>query len=216
MNPGADLQNRPASGSTVASVVVAGGLAASVGLVVGALTAYGQGWLGDSVGSLANSAGPWSLAAFLVARSLGSHRLWLAVTTAVVTLAFSEIGYAAATVARGDSNSTSTIVFWLTAAVLAGPPLGLAASWSTRNGWRWAAGFGAIAGVLIGEGIYGWATLSDTTDWRYWATETAIGVVMALSVATVAWRRSGFLDALVAGAAAGATAGVVFVVARSF
>jgi hypothetical protein len=210
-----DLRSRPVTGSGLAPVAIACAAAVSVGLIAGALTAYGQGWLADSVSSLVNSAGPWSLAAFLVARTVGADRLWLAMVTAVVTLACSEVGYAAATVLRGDANSTSTIAFWLTAAVLAGPPLGLAASWSIRAGWRWAAGCGALAGVFVGEGIYGWSSLVDTTEWRYWAAETAIGAVAAVSTATIAWIRRGLLDAVAAVAAAGATAVVVFAVARS-
>ncbi len=33
-----------------------------------------------------------------------------------------------------------------------------------------------MSGVLLGEGIYGLAKISDTTDWRYWATEIVVAV----------------------------------------
>ncbi|MDO8403102.1 MAG: DUF6518 family protein [Pseudomonas sp.] len=129
-------------------VGLAAGLA--VGLVIGALTAYGQGWLGDETSSLANSAGPWSVAAFLVAHY--NRRLVPGIIAAVLTLACCEIGYVLATEVRGGTNATSTIVLWLTAAVL--------------------------GGVLLGEGTYGWTNVADTTDWRYWMVETVIGAVV--------------------------------------
>lgn len=196
------------------------GTAALVGLVVGVLTAYGQGWLGDSLGSLANSAGPWSLAAFVVGRAVRPSRLAVAVPAAMLTLACCEFGYALATIVRGGSNSTATIVFWLTAAVLAGPPLGLAATWSRtpigEGDWRRGAGIGAVAGVLVGEGVYGWTTVADTTDWRYWAVETALGA--AIAVAVVMWalrhRRYGCTGFAVAAALAAAV--VVFATGRAF
>jgi len=184
-------------------------LAAAAGLVVGYLTAYAQGWLGDSTNSLANSAGPWSLAAFLVART--QRRLPWALAAAVLTLVTCELGYVLATEVRGGSSAQSTVIFWLTAAVLAGPPLGLAAHWSTRRGWQRGAGWAALGGVLAGEGWYGWATVADTTDWRYWAVELAIGVVI---VGIAAARAARALDAAIAVGVGAAAAVVVFVTAR--
>lgn len=188
------------------------GAAVVVGCAVGVLTAYGQGWLGDTAGSLANSAGPWSIAAFVVARS--ARRVLPAVAAAVVTLVCCEIGYAIATEIRGGSNASSTVVFWLTAAVLAGPPLGIAAAWSTGRGIRRSVGFAVVGGVLAGEGIYGWTTVADTTDWRYWAVETLLGVAITAVVATVALRRRRRTDAAAAITTAAVVTVVVFAVAR--
>jgi len=183
--------------------------AAVVGIAVGVLTAYGQAWLGESSGSLANSAGPWSLAAFFVARY--NRRLFAAVPAAMVTLACCELGYVFGTHMRNGSTATSTVAFWLTAAVLAGPPLGVAAAWSTGHGVRRGVGFAVIAGVLIGEGIYGWTTIADTTDRRYWALELSVGLAIVVLVA-VRGRRLAVALAMIATAAA--TALTVFVVAR--
>ena len=160
--------------SSVNAVLV--GLVA--GLMVGAFTSPLQGWLADSVSSLANSAGTWSLVAFVVARRSPSAAVGAIV--AAVTLAMCELGYVLANEVRGGSNATSTVVFWIAAAVLAGPPLGVAASWSQRpHPLRRGAGFGVMSGVLLGEGIYGLAKVSDTTDGRYWVVEigVAVGVV---------------------------------------
>jgi len=184
-------------------------LAVAAGLAVGVATAYFQGWLGDGLNSLANSAGPWSLVAFLVARF--DRRVWRAVLAASLTLACCEIGYAIVTELKGGSNATSTVVFWLTAAVLAGPPLGVAAAWSAGTGVRRPVGFAVIAGVLIGEGIYGWTTVADTTDWRYWAVETAIGTAIAAWAVVTGRTATGRAIALTA---AVATAAVVFAAGR--
>jgi len=184
-------------------------LAAAAGLVVGYLTAYAQGWLGDSTNSLANSAGPWSLAAFLVART--QRRLPWALAAAVLTLVTCELGYVLATEVRGGSSAQSTVIFWLTAAVLAGPPLGLAAHWSTRRGWQRGAGWAALGGVLAGEGWYGWATVADTTDWRYWMVEVIVGATIVLVSAA---RSRSPRAAAVTMAVAAATALVVFGAAR--
>jgi F0F1-type ATP synthase assembly protein I len=191
------------------SLLVGLAIAVVVGIFVGMFTAYAQGWLDDSTGSLANSAGPWSLAAFLVARY--NRRLPAAVVAAVLTLACCELGYVIATEIRGGSTATSTVAFWLTAAVFAGPPLGVAGAWASGRGLRRDVGFAVIAGVLIGEGIYGWTTIADTTDWRYWAVETLIGVGLAVALAARSRRVS---NALAIIATAAVTAVVVFSAAR--
>lgn len=183
-------------------------LAIVVGGAIGALTAYGQEWLGDSTGSLANSAGPWSLTAFGVAR--WNRRVLPAVAAAAVTLACCELGYAIATEIRGGSNSQATVVFWLTAAVLAGPPLGIAAAWSRGTGLLRSVGFAVVGGVLLGEGLYGWTTVADTTDWRYWAVETVLGAAIIVAIAAFAIRKRRHADALAAAVMAAATAAVVF------
>lgn len=64
-----------------------------------------------------------------------------------------------------------------------------------------------IGGVLIGEGLYGWTTVADTTDWRYWAVELLIGV----AITTAASARSQYpRHVLPTMAAAISTAAVVF------
>lgn len=195
--------------ATARSTATGWAVAVGVGLVAGVVTAYGQGWLSDATSSLANSAGPWSLVAFLVARY--NQRLVRAIVAAMLALASCELGYVLATDFRGGSNASSTIAFWMVAAVLAGPPLGVAGSWATKGGVRRSLGFAVIGGVLIGEGVYGWTTVADTTDWRYWAVETAIGVaIVAVLAMRSRWPRHTFVTV----AAAAATALVVFSVGR--
>lgn len=200
---------RALANASAPSTPVGWAVAVAVGLVAGAFSAYGQGWLSDSTSSLANSAGPWSLVAFLVARY--NRQLVRAMVAAMLALASCELGYVLATDFRGGSNSSSTIAFWMVAAVLAGPPLGVAGSWATKGGLRRSLGFAVIGGVLIGEGVYGWTTVADTTDWRYWAVETALGVaIVAVLAVRSHWPRHTFATV----AAAAATAFVVFAVGR--
>jgi len=203
---GSSPDSTDAEGPSLALCLV---LASLAGIAVGALTAYAQGWLEDSVGSLANSAGPWSLAAFVLARH--ARRVALGIFAAMVTLVCCELGYAIATDVRGGANATSTIAFWLTAAVLAGPPLGVAGAWSTGTGLRRSVGFAVIGGVLIGEGLYGWSTISQSTDWRYWAAELMVGVAVVVSV-VVSDRR--LVEIITALATSVLVAGAVFGAAR--
>jgi Family of unknown function (DUF6518) len=171
------IQQRPSAINAVLVGVIAG-------LIVGALTSPLQGWLADSVSSLANSAGTWSLAAFLVARR--SPTVVVGALVAAIALAMCEVGYALTTEIRGGSNATTTVAFWLVAAALAGPALGVAATWSRQqHPLRRGAGFGVISGVLLGEAVYGLVKIRDTTDWRYWTAEI---VVAAGIVVAVAWR----------------------------
>ena len=129
----------------------------------------------------------------------------------MLTLACCELGYALATELRGGTNATSTVAFWLTAAVFAGPPLGVAGAWSTETGLRRGVGFSVLGGVLLGEGWYGWSTIADTTDWRYWAIELVIG---ALVIAFAAARSQWPLHATLTLATGVCTAAVVFAFGR--
>jgi hypothetical protein len=179
---------RSAAAARGPSPVVGLTVAIATGVLIGGLTAYGQGWLSDATTSLANSAGPWSLAAFLVARY--NRRVVTAAIAAMLTLASCELGYAIATELRGGSNSTTTVTFWLIAAALAGPPIGIAGAWSTGRGLRRGIGFAVIGGVLLGEGLYGWTTVAETTDWRYWAVESLIGIaIISMAVKRSQWPR---------------------------
>jgi Family of unknown function (DUF6518) len=197
----------PIDRPSAANAVIVGLVA---GLLVGAITSPLQGWLADSASSLANSAGTWSLVAFVVARR--APRVVIGALVAAVTLALCEVGYVLATEVRGGSSATSTVAFWIAAAILAGPPLGVAATWSrSSHPLRRGAGFGVISGVLLGEGIYGLTKISDTTDWRYWSAEIAVAAgIVGLVARNRSVRMIGSCIAM-----AGATAVVVYVAAVS-
>lgn len=130
----------------------------------------------------------------------------------MLTLACCELGYALATDLRGGTNAKSTVVLWLTAAVLAGSALGVAVAWSTETGLRRGVGLSAVGWILLGEGLHGWSTIADTTDWRYWMIEVVIGALVVLFVAA---RSQWPLRAILALATAVLTASIVFAFGRS-
>jgi len=186
-----------------AAIIVAG--AAGAGLVVGGLTAYAQEWLPAEVGSLANSAGSWALVAFGLAMLAPTRAS--AATVGALVLAALLAGYVLAAAIRGDTSSARLIIFWGLAALLVGPPLGLAAHW-VRAGQPMLAAIGvaAMSGVLVGEGAYGLAFVADTTYPPYWWGSSVVGLLLLTWIAVSRLRQVGpialaiGLTAVVAGA----------------
>jgi Family of unknown function (DUF6518) len=166
-----------------------------VGLALGILTSYAQGWLPDEIRSFANSSGPWALVAFALALLAPSRRL--AALHGFVALAALLAGYCIATGLRGFTASSALIAFWGAAALVAGPLLGLGAYWVRTDRGAFAAfGAGAMAGVLIGEGYFGLVYVGDTTSGAYWAGEIVVGVALLGAVAAWRLRRHAVLGAI--------------------
>jgi Family of unknown function (DUF6518) len=74
-------------------------------------------------------------------------------------------------------------VRWGAAAVVAGPALGVGAAWlQGPDPLRAAAGVAPIAGILLGEGLYGLTVVAATTSVGYWTGELVLGIaVVALA-----------------------------------
>jgi hypothetical protein len=195
------------SGAAAARLAVVG----AVGLSLGFLTAFGQAWLPEELGSLANSSGSWSLVAFALAWTATSTRV--AAAFGSVSLLALLAGYVLGAGARGFAPGTALLLFWGLAAVLVGPLLGAGAHWvKTERGLAAAAGIGAMSGVLVGEGVYGLTVIADTTYPPYWWGQAILGVV--LLAVTALWRLRG--PRIVAAAvAAGAITAIAFVVVYS-
>jgi hypothetical protein len=184
---------------------------AGIALVLGGLTAYAQQWLPPELGSLANSAGSWVLIAFLLA--LLANRPGLAAFSGALALFMMLAGYVIAADLRGYESSNALLVFWGTAAVLAGPFVGLAAQWTRSGGpGRVACGAGLIGGLLIGEAVYGLVVIADTTHPPYWWGELVAGVLVLGGVALS--RRLEGRAVLAAVAVAAVVATAFFVVYR--
>jgi hypothetical protein len=178
------------------------------GLLLGAVTAVGQQLLPDVLRSLANSAGPWCLVAFMFARR--APTIYRAAATGGLSLLALVGGYFLASEARGYASSTSVLLFWGAAAVTVGPALGVAASWVRRgSGARAAVGAGAVAGVLVGEAVYGLTVVSQTTSAVYWIAEAVAGLVLLVFLGVRGrWGRRRTATAV---AATAITAGVLLV-----
>ena len=158
-------------------------LVVAVGL--GALTELGQSWLPQSTASLAHSGGSWAAVAFvlaLLATGTGRAVLW-----GLLGLAGLVGGYYTTAILRHVAESPGSIRFWMLAAVIAGPLLGLAASWVRRGSPVAAAlGAGAAAGLLGGESYYGLTAIAGSTSSLYWTIQLAIAVALLISLD--AWR----------------------------
>lgn len=158
------------------------GVAAAGGLLVGALTSVGQGVLPELLSPLANSAGAWSLAAFGLALTEREPRR--AALLGALALAAMLAGYSIANAAAGYGLGTRAIVFWGAAAIVVGPVLGIGAAW-LRGSSPVLAGLGIspIAGILIGEGIYGLTVIAETTPAAYWTAQIVVGSLLLIAVA---------------------------------
>ena len=185
-------------------------LVLAIALALGALTDLGQAWLPQSSASLANSGASWAAVAFvlaLCATGTGRAALW-----GLLGLAGLVGGYYLAAISRHVPESPASIRFWMLAAVIIGPLLGVAASWVRRGPPVAAAlGAGTAAGLLGGESVYGLTVIAGSTSSRYWAIQLAVAVVLLVALDT--WRvREGAAVVLsvVTAATVGALTAVVY------
>jgi Family of unknown function (DUF6518) len=196
------VRGRLLRGAVVVAVVLL------VGLALGAGTATAQG---GPLGSLVNSAGPWALVAFLLA--LPARRASAAAACGALALVSLLAGYVLAARLEDHPSSRSLLLFWGLAAVLVGPLLGLGAAWlRARVPVRSGLGAGGLAGVLVGEGVYGLTTVAATTSAAYWAGEAVLGaLLLALALGLLTSAR----DRLVAVAVTALVAAALVVVFRA-
>jgi hypothetical protein len=171
--------------------VAAGGVwlgaavAVLIGAVLGGLTDLGQAWLPALARSLANSGGSWVLVSFLLALAAGSAAR--AVARGGLSLLGLVIGYYLTAAGRGGAVSPYAVRFWVVAALVVGPAVGLAAAW-VRYGspWRVAVGAGVVGGLLVGEGVYGLHRIYHSTSSVYWTAQILVGLGLVLGL--LAWR----------------------------
>jgi hypothetical protein len=160
--------------------------AVAVGLVLGALTDVGQSHLPSFAWSLANSGGSWVLVAFLAA--LWSSRVRESITQGAACLLALDVGFYLTAAARGVPLSAHDVAFWVFAAAVVGPIVGLAAGWVRHGGpIRVGAGAGVLAGFLTGESIYALHYLSQSTSPAYWTIQLLVGAALGV---WLAWRGS--------------------------
>ena len=157
-------------------------VAIGAGLVVGIATSVGQASLPEALTPVSNSSGSWCLATFGLALLERDPRR--AALIGVVALVAMLVGYALATELRGYPVAASMFVRWSTAALIAGPALGVGASWLRGpDPLRAAAGVAPIAGILLGEGAYGLSVVAATTSVGYWIGEFALGIAVVVLAA---------------------------------
>jgi hypothetical protein len=176
---GAPSRLQPRGNATSIRILL---LAVAAGFVIGIATSVAQGWLPEGMASLANSSGSWCLCAFALALLERDPRR--AAVVGFASLVAMLVGYAVATELRGYSVATSMFVRWGAAAVIAGPALGVGAAWLRgADPLRAAAGVAPIAGILLGEGLYGLTVVASTTSVAYWIGEIVLGLGLVVLVA---------------------------------
>jgi hypothetical protein len=157
-------------------------VAVGAGLAIGIATSVGQGSLPEWLTPLSNSSGSWCLCAFALALLERDPRR--AALVGFASLVAMLAGYALATELRGYPVGTSMFVRWGAAAVIAGPALGVGAAWRRGPDPRHAAaGVAPIAGILLGEGLYGLTVVAATTSVAYWIGELALGLAVVVLAA---------------------------------
>ena len=150
-----------------------------LGVAVGVLTSFAQGWLDSPWAALANAASPWLVAAFLV--GYRGRTVVSAAVLGLVTCLGEVAGYYAASAARGFGVSTGWVVFWLVCGVVGGPLFGACGRLVRGSGARLAAcAAAAPAATFLGEGVGSyWLRLG-------YPGEAVLFVVIGLAAAVLA------------------------------
>jgi hypothetical protein len=188
--------------------VALGSLAAGVGL------SFGQGLSVEPIAPLFNSALPVVTLGALAA--LAAHRLWACAILGGVVGPLAMVGYYGAATVRGIGASTSSVLLWVGAGVVAGSLMG-AAVWVMKQPrssgpapWVRGAAVGLWPGIALGEAAHGLLRIADTTPTAYWWTQAVVALVV-LAVLAVRCLHSAS-ERLVAVAVAALVAGSLFVV----
>ncbi|MBM7503768.1 DUF6518 family protein [Agromyces aurantiacus] len=152
---------------------------AAIAFALGGLTSVGQTFLPEDAASLANSTAGWTApTALLVFSTARSFRE--AIPAGVVSFVALTLGYAVVSTLRGFPFDPTT---WAVIGVLAGPVIGAAAFALRRGRMAAAVGGGLLAGVLIGEGVYGLTVVAATTSPVFWWASIVLGGVLVFVVA---------------------------------
>lgn len=142
-------------------------------LVLGGLTSLAQGFLPDSLRSLANSPSGWTLLTVILI-SIPQLRLLPAACLGAVSFVCLVLGYTFVSDLRGLTYNPA---FWCAVGLIAGPAVGwsTSASFDARRLLN-VLGSSLIAGIAITDAVYGLTVVSDTTSPVYWWISGVAGV----------------------------------------
>lgn len=165
----------PAARSSLSTVAV---VAAS--LLLGGLTSWAQGVLPDALASFANSPSGWTVLTVVLVAAVRPS-LPMGAVLGVVSFVSLVLGYTVASELRGLTYSP---VLWGAVGVVAGPFVGAAAAALVGPRPLLAGtGAGALAGVLLSDGIYGLTVVDESTSPVYWTLCLVLGVVLVVATA---------------------------------
>ncbi len=157
------------------------GAIAVASFLLGILTFYAQGFLPDAWRSFANSASGWTLlTALLVFCAQVSTRV--AAALGALSFLLLVLGYAAG--AQLNGLSYSPVLFGVVGVVV-GPFIGLAAAWLRARRVRAALATALLAGIFIGEAVYGLTVIADSTRPEYWLAIGAAGAALLIGMVWV-------------------------------
>jgi len=167
---------RPSARTTLLRGLRATAVVLVFSLVVGGLTSPAQGFLPSWVNSLANSAGGWSMLAFVAVWLSRARPLLGAVLGALSFVAMVE-AYGVVSLWRGYFLADPLSSMWIPIGLVAGPVIGTAAA-LVRHAGRGAtiAGVAVLSVVLVAEGIFGLTVVAATTSPVYWTLEIVLAV----------------------------------------
>ncbi|ROQ39502.1 hypothetical protein EDF46_1134 [Frondihabitans sp. PhB188] len=175
----------PWRSETVASTVRAVVIVLVGAALIGGATSPAQGFLPDWLGSLANSAGGWSMFAFLLVWLSRARPLLGAILGIVAFEAMLE-AYGVVSIWRGYYYAAPLQNMYTVPGIAAGLILGACAAYVRwgRPARRWLAVL-PLTVVLMAEGAYGLLFISDTTSPVYWTLDIVAG---AAFLAAALWR----------------------------
>jgi hypothetical protein len=169
-----------------------------IALAAGVLTPFAQQYRPDWARSLANASGSWTMVG-LLAVYLSRARGLLAALLGVAALILLNEAYSAVSSARGYPYVGGFASRWTYVAIVAGPIVGLAASWlRSSRPLLVALAVAAPSAVLVGEGVYGLTVVADSTSPVYWSLQIAGGVAFVVVVAVRMLRSPEYIAAAAA------------------
>lgn len=168
-------------------------LAVVVSLIAGVMISFGQTVAPEGIAPLFNSAAP--VVALAAAVSLFARSWWGHALLGAAAGPLAMVGYYGTSLMRGYGVSTSMVVMWCVAGVIAGGAMGLAVWLLRGNGPRPMRGLGAAVfpTVALGEAAHGVLRIADTTPVAYWWSLGVVGVgvlgwLLATRVPDTRWK----------------------------
>lgn len=146
-------------------------------LLLGGLTSLGQGYLPAWLSSFSNSAGGWTVLAFLLVWLSRARPLLGAVLGAAAFVGLNE-GYGLVSGWRGFFYAAPFTSMWTVIGLVFGPVLGVSASLVRHGRPLWQAlAVTPPCAVLLAEGTWALLTITDTTSPVYWTAEIVLAVL---------------------------------------
>lgn len=164
--------------------------AVGAGLVVGAVTSFGQTALGSTAfAGLANAVSPWLVVPFVL--GVLARTPWLAATAGLLVCVGEVAGYYVMADLRGYAAG-SWVLVWVVAGLVGGPVFGAAGrSWATATGRSRGAGAALLVGCWVAEAAVTYGSVLRRFDEA--AVFAGVATLLAVVLARVGRQGSALL-----------------------